>query len=67
LNSGSACCCSISLSICYLKIKLLKYTKLQFYLDLRETGWSGMDWIVLAQDREQWRTLVIMVMDLQVP
>jgi hypothetical protein len=21
--------------------------------DLRETGWGGMDWIVLAQDRTQ--------------
>jgi hypothetical protein len=24
----------------------------------RETGWSGMDWIHLAEDRGQWRTLV---------
>jgi hypothetical protein len=22
-------------------------------MDLRETGWSGMDWIDLAQDRDQ--------------
>jgi hypothetical protein len=26
-------------------------------IDLRETGWNGMDWIDLAQDRDQWRTL----------
>jgi hypothetical protein len=26
-------------------------------LDLRETGWSGMDWIDLAQDRDQWKVL----------
>jgi hypothetical protein len=26
-------------------------------LDLRATGWGGMDWIYLAQDREQWRLL----------
>jgi hypothetical protein len=32
-------------------------------MDLREIGWSGMDWIDLAQDRDQWRTLVNMVMD----
>jgi hypothetical protein len=25
---------------------------------LRETGWDGMDWIDLAQDREQLRFLV---------
>jgi hypothetical protein len=24
-------------------------------MDLRETGWGGMDWIHLAQDRDQWR------------
>jgi hypothetical protein len=24
-------------------------------LDLREIGWDGMDWIELAQDRDQWR------------
>jgi hypothetical protein len=27
-------------------------------MDLRETGWDGMDWIDLAQDRDQWRALV---------
>jgi hypothetical protein len=27
-------------------------------MDLREIGWGGMDWIDLAQDREQWRALV---------
>jgi hypothetical protein len=36
-------------------------------MDLREIGWGGMDWIDLAQDRDQWRALVNMVMNLQVP
>jgi hypothetical protein len=36
-------------------------------IDLRETGWDGMDWINLAQDRDQWRALVNMVMNLRVP
>jgi hypothetical protein len=36
-------------------------------MGLREIGWSGMDWINLAQDRAQWRTLVNKVMDLWVP
>jgi len=36
-------------------------------LDLRETGWEGMDWIHLAQNRNQQQTLMNMVMNLQVP
>jgi hypothetical protein len=36
-------------------------------MDLREIGWDGMDWIELAQDRDQWRALVITVMNLRVP
>jgi hypothetical protein len=36
-------------------------------IDLRETGWDGMDWLYLAQDRDQWRTLVNTVMNLRVP
>jgi hypothetical protein len=35
--------------------------------DLREIGWDDIDWIVLAQDRDQWGALVSMVMDLRVP
>jgi hypothetical protein len=35
-------------------------------MDLREIGWDGMDWINLAQDRDQWRALVKTVMNLQV-
>jgi hypothetical protein len=31
-------------------------------LYLRETGWSDIDWIDLAQDRDQWRALVNTVM-----
>jgi hypothetical protein len=36
-------------------------------IDFREIGWDGMDWIELAQDRGQWRTLVNTVMNLPVP
>jgi hypothetical protein len=30
-------------------------------------GWDGMDWIDLAQDRDQWRALVNTIMNLRVP
>jgi hypothetical protein len=36
-------------------------------MDLREIGWGGMDWIDLAQVRDQWRALVNTVMNLRVP
>jgi hypothetical protein len=35
-------------------------------IDLAEIGWHGMDWIDLAQDRDQWRDLVNTVMNLRV-
>jgi hypothetical protein len=36
-------------------------------MDLTETGWRDMDWIYLAEDRDQWRPLVNKVMKLWVP
>jgi hypothetical protein len=36
-------------------------------MELRKIGWDGIDWIELAQDRDQWRALVNTVMNLQVP
>jgi hypothetical protein len=36
-------------------------------IDLRKTGWDGMDWIDLAQDMDRWRALVNAVMNIRVP
>jgi hypothetical protein len=36
-------------------------------MDFSEIGWDGMDWIYLAEDRDQWRALVNTVMNLLVP
>jgi hypothetical protein len=35
--------------------------------NIRAIGWDGMDWIDLAQNRDQWRALVNTVMNLRVP
>jgi hypothetical protein len=36
-------------------------------MDLGEVGWSDVDWIGLAQDRNRWRALVNSVLNLRVP
>jgi hypothetical protein len=36
-------------------------------MDLGEIGWDGVDWVDLAQDRDQWRALVNTAMNLLVP
>jgi hypothetical protein len=36
-------------------------------MDLKEIGWGGMDWIDLVPDRDQWKALVNMIMNLRVP
>jgi hypothetical protein len=35
--------------------------------DVKEIGWGGMDWLDLAQDRDQWRALANTVMNFWVP
>jgi hypothetical protein len=35
-------------------------------MDIQEVEWGGMDWIELAQDRDEWRALLTAVMSLLV-
>ncbi|PNF20172.1 hypothetical protein B7P43_G17216 [Cryptotermes secundus] len=61
LDSGNAC---------YHSVQKLLSSCCQPYnikMDLRDIGWDGIDWIDLAQDRDQWRALVNTVMHVQVP
>jgi hypothetical protein len=36
-------------------------------MKLGDVGWGGMNWIGLAQVRDQWRALVNVVINLRVP
>jgi hypothetical protein len=36
-------------------------------VNLREIEWGDMDWIDLAEDRDQWRAVVNTIMNLRVP
>jgi hypothetical protein len=36
-------------------------------INVRDIGWGDMDWIDLAQNRDQWRALVNTFMNLRVP
>jgi hypothetical protein len=36
-------------------------------MDLGEVGWGDVEWIGLAQDRNRWRALVNLVLNLRVP
>jgi hypothetical protein len=36
-------------------------------MDLGGNGWGGRNWTDLAQERDQWRSLVHMVINLRVP
>jgi hypothetical protein len=36
-------------------------------MDLGEGGWGDVDWIGLAKDRNRWRALVNLILNLQVP
>jgi hypothetical protein len=36
-------------------------------MDHGEVGWGDVDWIGLAQDRNRWRALVNLVLNLRVP
>jgi hypothetical protein len=33
-------------------------------MDLREIGWDSVDWLDLAQDRDQWSALVNKIINL---
>jgi hypothetical protein len=36
-------------------------------MDLGEVGWSNVEWIGLAKDRNRWRALVNSIFNLRVP
>jgi hypothetical protein len=44
-----------------------KRNMLKCKMDLGEVGWGDVDWIGLAQNRNRWRALVNLVLNLWVP
>jgi hypothetical protein len=36
-------------------------------MDLGEVGWGDVDWFGLAKDKNRWRAVVNLVLNLQVP
>jgi hypothetical protein len=36
-------------------------------MNLRKAGCEGVDWMYLAQDRDEWRAFVNTVMNLRIP
>jgi hypothetical protein len=36
-------------------------------MDLRDLGWDSVDWIDMAQNKDQWRALVNTALNLPVP
>jgi hypothetical protein len=41
----------------------VRFDNIKIYL--REIGWDGVDWMDMAQDRDQWRALVNTVLNLR--
>jgi hypothetical protein len=35
-------------------------------IDLKQVGWEGVDWVELAQNKDKWRAVFKMIMNLRV-
>jgi hypothetical protein len=45
----------------------VRFCKYFVIVGMSEIGWDGVDWIDMAQDRDQWRALLNTVLNLRVP
>jgi hypothetical protein len=55
---------SVDQIICPVKIQ---HNSTKLWKSMKKVGWDGVDWIDMAQDRDQWRALVNTVLNLRVP
>jgi hypothetical protein len=48
-------------------IKIRIYKTIILPVDLRKIGWDRVDWIKLAQDKDQWRAPVNTALNVRAP
>jgi 5-methylthioribose kinase len=54
-------------TMAYVSIVLVCIIESNIKMELREIGWGGVNFIYLAQDKNQWQAVVNMVMNVWVP
>ena len=59
--------CLYTISILWCSVQSSRRWEDNIKMDLQEVGGGCGDWMELAQDRDRWRALVSMVMNLRVP
>jgi hypothetical protein len=60
-------CMRLKRNVYIILVEKLEDLDIGWRIILKEIKWDGMNWIYLVHNRNQWRALVNMVMNLQAP